>query len=58
MKKFLKTLLGRKNKPKAPPSGEAGIPTHLIQELVDKVEEIIPLSISAVETSLGNKDFS
>lgn len=52
MKKFLKTLLGKKNKPKAPPSGEAGIPTHLIQELVDKVEEIIPLTKSASQTKL------
>ncbi len=44
MKKFLTTLLGKKNKPKAPPSGEAGIPPHLIQDLVDKVGELLPLT--------------
>mgnify|MGYP000182060778 CR=1 FL=1 len=44
MKKFLKTLLGKKNKPKAPPSGDAGIPPHLIEELVAKVEALIPLA--------------
>lgn len=43
MKDLLKTLLGKKNKPTAPPSGEAGIPSHLIQNLVAQVRQIAPL---------------
>jgi|GEM_PF-5233915 len=43
MKNFLKTLLGNKNKPTAPPSGEAGIPPHLIQNLVAQVKQVLPL---------------
>lgn len=43
MKNFLKTLLGNKNKPAAPPSGEAGIPPHLIQNLVAQVKQVSPL---------------
>lgn len=43
MKNFLKTLLGNKNKPTAPPSGEAGIPPHLIQNLIAQVKQILPL---------------
>lgn len=52
MKKFLRTLLGKKNKPKAPPSGDAGIPSHLIEELVAKVEELVPLAAPESQTKL------
>ncbi|NRB52524.1 MAG: hypothetical protein HRU41_32990 [Saprospiraceae bacterium] len=52
MKKFLKTLLGKKNKPKAPPSGDAGIPRHLIEELVAKVDELIPLAAPESQSKL------
>ncbi|MBX2873894.1 MAG: hypothetical protein KTR30_17395 [Saprospiraceae bacterium] len=52
MKKFLKTLLGKKDKPTAPPSGDAGIPPHLIQELVDKVEALLPLVEPSTQTKL------
>ena len=52
MKKFLKTLLGKKNKPKAPPSGDAGIPPHLVGELIAKVEALIPLAAPESQAKL------
>lgn len=52
MKKFLKNLLGKRNKPKAPPSGDAGIPSHLIEELVAKVQELIPLATPESQSRL------
>lgn len=52
MKKILKTLLGKKNKPQASPSGEADIPPHLIEDLVAKIEALIPLATTESQTKL------